>query len=216
MTEAEIIAQCFIFFIAGFETTASTLNYLFFEMARNQDVQDRLVEEVNKAMANVDEANDPEAAFDVLMNNVPYLDACIKESLRKYPPVPRLERRVGAKEGYNLGGIHLDYGILVEMSVQSVHHNPEYYPQPDQYNPDRFMPENKDKLVPYTYLPFGLGPRNCVGNRFAYQELKLCFGQILRKYKITPSVNTPKKLEFKPSPGLLMPICTVVNISKRS
>lgn len=174
------------------------------------------MEELNKALTYVNETNDVDGVCDVIMNRVPYLDACIKESLRKYPPVPRVERRVGSKEGYELAGIHLEYGTLVEISVQSVHHNPEYYPKPDEYNPDRFMPENRDELIPYTYLPFGLGPRNCVGNRFAYQELKLCLGQILRKYRITPSANTPPKLTFKPGLGLLMPVCTLVNISRRS
>lgn len=213
LTETEIVAQCILFFLAGFETTASTLNYIFFEFSQNIAIQNRLKDELDQALADVD-PSDSERVYEVIMNEVPYLDACVKETLRKYPPVSRLERRVG-KNGYKLAGVELEKDTLVEISSQAVHHNPDYYPDPEQYNPDRFLPENKDRLVPYTYLPFGLGPRNCVGNRFAYQEIKLFLARVVTKYLITPSVNTPKKLIFKPSSGLLMPACTAVNIEAR-
>src|SRR5690606_713115 len=121
---------------------------------------------------------------------------------RKYPPVTRLERRVGV-DGCKLGDYLLDKDMLIEVSAYSVHHNPEYYPEPSRYNPDRFMPENKHLLTPYTYLPFGIGPRNCVGMRFAYQEMKLALARIILKYRFLPNRQTPDKIKFRTPSGLL-------------
>lgn len=182
-------------------------------MSQNPNVQDRLVQELETVLSNVDASN-VEQACDAIMNDVPYLDACVKESLRKYPPVPRLERRVG-KPGYKLNGLELDKGLIIEMSAYAVHHDPRYYPNPNHYDPERFMPENRDKLVPNTYMPFGMGPRNCVGMRFAYQEIKLCLAQILTHFKITASASTPSKLTFKPNPLLLIPESIKVNVERR-
>src|SRR5699024_8144115 len=95
-------------------------------------------------------------------------------------------------------GVTLKQGHLVEVPTYAVHHNPEYYPDPERFDPERFMPENKDRLVPYTYLPFGLGPRNCIGMRFAYQEVKILFAKIVRRYRFLPTADTPKVLEFAP------------------
>ena len=72
------------------------------------------------------------------------------------PPVPRLQRRVGT-DTYKLNGVTLPKDVTVEVAVYAIHHSDEYYPEPSKFNPDRFMPENKHKLVPYTYLPFGAG-----------------------------------------------------------
>lgn len=94
---------------------------------------------------------------------IPYLEAVIKEALRKYPPVTRLDRRLGGDVpggAYDLGGITLKKGQMIQVPTYAVHHCADFYPEPERYNPDRFMPENKAKLVPYTYLPFGSGPRN--------------------------------------------------------
>ena len=145
--------------------------------------------------------NNKEKFFDSILSSLPYLDAVIKETLRKYPPVIRLERRVG-EDNLKLGGIPVDKGVLIEIPTVAVHHNPEYYPDPSRFNPERFLPENKHLLVPYTYLTFGQGPRNCVGMRFAYQEIKLCLAKIITFYKFTPTTDTPVKLEF-PKLGLV-------------
>lgn len=213
LNQIEVVAQCFLFFVAGFETTASTLTYAFYELAKNQDVQDRLANEIEAALADHDQ-NDHDAVFETIVNDIPYLEACIKETLRKYPPVIRLERTLN-KQGYKLGGIELDKGTVIEIPTLAVHYNPEYYPNPEQYNPDRFMPENKDALVPYTYIPFGAGPRNCVGTRFAYQEIKLCLARVVPKYKVSLAKGMPTKIQFKPNPALLIPLQTDVLIERR-
>src|SRR5699024_4497212 len=163
----EVIAQSIFFFIAGFETTASTLTHCIYELVQHPDVQERLSETLQQSLHGLDVNSDE--YLEKVMTQIPYLDAVIKETLRKYPPLTRVERRCSI-DGYKLGGITLEKDQHIEIPLYAVHHNPEYYPEPERFNPDRFMPENKHLLVPYTYMPFGLGPRNCLGLRFAYQE----------------------------------------------
>ena len=121
----------------------------------------------------------------------------IKETLRKYPIVPRLERRLGA-ENYQLGNAKLRKNDLVEVSSVAVHYDERYYPDPYRYDPERFMPENKHNLNPYAYTPFGTGPRNCIGMRFAYQEAKICIASLVQKFVFVKTSKTPDKLHFPP------------------
>lgn len=196
LTRNEVIAQAILFFVAGFETTSSTLAHCAFELAQSQPVQQRLRDELVAKLGDMNSESD--AYLETVMNHCPYLDACIKETLRKYPPLNRLERRVNV-DGYQLGPVRLPRNQLVEISNLALHYDPQYFPNPHCFQPDRFMPENKDNFVPYTYMPFGLGPRNCVGIRFAYQELKLCLALLLTRFKLSPIAGlTPERVQFKP------------------
>lgn len=178
----------------------------------NPAVQSRLVAVLDEALgADVDKASSE--YYDKVMMGIPYLDAVVKETLRKYPPVPRLTRVVG--EDTKVAGVDMPKGSAVNVSVYAVHHDPEYYPEPERYNPDRFMPENKHRLVAHTYLPFGDGPRNCVGMRFAYQEIKLCIAQVIPRFRFSPNANTPKVIKFRKGINLLSPVCSTVSVSRR-
>lgn len=125
------------------------------------------------------------------------MNACISETLRKYPPLNRLERRC-SQAGYKIAGIELQKDTLIEIPCYAVHYNPKYFPEPEVYRPERFLPENKHLLVPYSYLPFGQGPRNCVGMRFAYQEMKMCVAALCRQFRFVATPKTPTKLYFLP------------------
>ncbi len=161
-------------------------------MALNPHVQDKLYEEVN---AVADKNGDID--YDTLMK-LPYLDSVLSETLRKYPPFFRLERRVAQK--YKLGdsGIELFKDQIVEIPVFAIHHSEEFYPNPDDFNPDRFMPKNRSQIKSYTYLPFGVGPRNCIGLRFALLEAKLGVSKLIQRYKFFRSENTDVPLKWKP------------------
>lgn len=175
------------------ETTSSALVHTLFHLAQNQDIQDRLLNEIKEALNDLEITS--EQYYDTVMTKIPFLEAVIKETLRLYPPLVRLERRVNI-DGYKLGGVELENDQLITIAAFAVHRNAQYYPDPDTYQPERFLPENKHNLVPYTYLPFGLGPRNCVGMRFAYQEIKLCLARIITQFKFDKAPETPEKLEF--------------------
>jgi cytochrome P450 len=83
--------------------------------------------------------------------------------------------------------ITLDKYQSIEIDVYSLHHSELYFPNPQEFKPERFLPENKDNIIPYTYMPFGLGPRNCVGMRLGLMDLKLCLALLILKYKFINS-----------------------------
>jgi cytochrome P450 len=195
--------------IAGYETTATTLSFCSYELALNPECQEKLFEEINSAI----DSNE-EISYETLAK-LPYLDSVISETLRLYPPIIKLERE--AMTDYKLGdtGITLFKGQVVEIPVYPIHHSEEYYPNPENFNPSRFMPENRDQIIPYTYLPFGAGPRNCIGMKFALMEAKLCLAHIVRRYKFIRSAKTEVPLEFRRVSLLLSTNGLIVGIQKR-
>ena len=209
LTEDEILAQCFLFFIAGFETTATTLSYCSYELALHPDIQERLHEETKEAF---DEKG--EIKYEVL-SKLPFLDAVVSETLRNYPPLIRLERE--ALEDIVLGdsGIKIEKGVVAEIPVYAIHHDPENYPDPFSFKPDRFMPENRDQIKPYTYIPFGAGPRNCIGMRFALLEAKLALAKMSQKFKFSRVANTDVPIVYNKGRGLLQAKRLIVGIEKR-
>ena len=210
LTDDEILAQAWIFFNAGYETTASTLTFATYELALNPSVQERLYEEVFSA---VDSKGDID--YDVL-STLPYLDAVISETLRLHSPVIRISRQ--ANEDYKLGhtGLTIKKDMVVEIPIYAIQHAPEYWLNPMQFSPERFLPENRDKIVPYTYLPFGGGPRNCIGMRFGLMEVKVGLVQVVRRFRLFRCPNTDVPLQLKTHLLLLSPKRVVVGIERRS
>ncbi|CAG2106972.1 unnamed protein product, partial [Medioppia subpectinata] len=188
LTEDEIVGQCFQFFTAGFETTANTLAYCMYELALNPALQVRLRDETRAVI----DGQSGEVDCDRL-SRLPFIDALISETLRKYPPLLRLDREVTQPVQLGDTGFTVEKGVLIQIPLYSIHHNQDYYPQPFTFNPDRFMPENKHLLIPYTYLPFGAGPRNCIGMRFGLLELKLVLTKMCQRFQINrlPATDVP-------------------------
>ena len=210
LTDDEILAQAWVFFNAGYETTASTLTFATYELALNPSVQERLYQEVVSA---VDSKGDID--YDVL-STLPYLDAVISETLRLHSPVVRTARQ--ANEDYKLGdtGLTIKKGTVVEIPIYAIQHAKEYWPNPSQFSPDRFLSENRDQIVPYTYLPFGGGPRNCIGMRFALMEAKVGLAQVVRRFRLSRCANTDVPLQLKTHFILHSPKRVVVGIERRS
>ncbi|KAK3102689.1 hypothetical protein FSP39_013152 [Pinctada imbricata] len=144
MTFQEILSNALIFFFAGYETTASTLSFLAYELAHNQDIQDKLFEEV---MKNVGE---DEADYDNV-SNLPYLDMCINETLRKYPPALRLDRT--CTHDTDLLGLKVPKGMVVNVPIYAIHHSPDLWENPDKFDPDRYIDDvlsiNNSKFADY-------------------------------------------------------------------
>ena len=209
LTEEEIIAQVWIFLAGGADTTATTLGCMSYELALNPECQQRLYEELTAALG-------PDGEFDHQeLHQLPYLDACINETLRLYPPSPRLERE--ANSDFELGdsGIKVHKGLLVEIPCYVTHRSEEYFVSANKFKPERFLAENRHLIVPYTYLPFGSGPRNCIGMRFALMEIKLAMAHIVTRFRFIRTQQTEKSLQFQTVSPFLNPNSITLAIEKR-
>nr|QRY28440.1 cytochrome P450 CYP6DD1 [Sitobion avenae] len=216
LTEELIAAQVFVFFLAGFETSSTTLSFCLHEMAVNQDIQSRVYDEINET-AN---AYGLPLSYEAI-SSMKYLEQCLKETMRKYPPVQALAR-VCTKQ-FRVPGtdLDLDVGTAVLIPVYAIHHDPQYYPEPDTFNPDRFAKDGDggggDNGRPSgVFLPFGDGPRICIGMRFAMLEMKLALAQFLHRYLVTLSDKSCARIEFEPASFLSCPKGGIwLNVKKR-
>ncbi|CAG2100141.1 unnamed protein product [Medioppia subpectinata] len=206
ITDDDMLATSFLFLVAGYETTATLLLFLTYELSLKDDCQQRLYEEIK--------AFDGNYSYESIAR-MPYLEACIAETLRLYNPITATNRIT--LDDYKLGntGITIPKGTFLNLDIESIHHSPEYYPNPDVWDPERFLPENRDQLVPYTYLPFGTGPRNCVGMRFALMEAKTAVAHLITKYRFKRTANTAVPLKFKKFEFLLTPESIQIGVEKR-
>ncbi|CAH2105998.1 unnamed protein product [Euphydryas editha] len=196
-SDVDLIAQAVVFFLAGYETIATATAFTLHELALNPEVQERLAKEIKEH----DAKNGGKVNFNSIQN-LTYMDMVISESLRMWPPLMQLDR-VCVKD-YNMGKPNpkapKDYivrkGEYISIPAWPIHRDPEFYPNPDKFDPERFSPENKHKINPFTYMPFGIGPRNCIGSRFALCECKVMLYQILLHTEVFPSGKTciPSKL----------------------
>ncbi|CAG2102112.1 unnamed protein product [Medioppia subpectinata] len=214
LTTDEIVAQCDIFFMAGYETTASTLSYCTYELALNPDIQDRLVAETRAAFNETTGDID----YDTLCR-LPLLDAVISETLRKYPPVIEISREASKDVVLSAGSggptVMIEKGMMAHIPVYAIHHSPDNYPDPEAFKPDRFLPHNRSQIKPYTYLPFGSGPRNCVAMRFALLESKLALVKMIQQFRFYRVPNTEVPIRFRKRRLLLQAESVVVGVVQR-
>lgn len=152
-----LISQCVLLYAAGYETTSTTISLLLFELAKDEKVQARVIEEVD----NYFQRHSGKIEFECI-NEMPFLQACIEETLRLYPVLGTLTREV--EEEYTLPtGLRLDKGLRVHIPVYHLHHDPQHFPEPEKFRPERFYADEKKNIKPFTYMPFGEGPRICIG-----------------------------------------------------
>ncbi|XP_052863635.1 cytochrome P450 6a22-like [Anopheles cruzii] len=195
----QVAAQCYQFFIAGFETSASLLNFCLYELARNVDVQRRLRLAISRAL----DETDGQLSYDVV-TSLDYLDQVVKETLRMYPPVDFLVR--ASSVDYEIDGVGtVPRDTLFVVPVYAIHHDPEYYPEPEVYNPDRFAAQPAD-AKPLTFLPFGHGPRHCLGEHFGLMLVKVGLVSLLRTFHFSLDTGRmPASISFKPRSLVLAP-----------
>ncbi|GFR32637.1 cytochrome P450 3A4 [Trichonephila clavata] len=118
---------------------------------------------------------------------------------------------------YKLGdtGIIIPKGMLVTIPAYAMQRDPELFPDPEKFVPDRFTPEERTKRDPYVYLPFGAGPRNCVAMRFALMEIKVCLALVIANFKINRCPQTKVPLEYFVGSGILQPLDVIVTLERR-
>jgi len=208
LKEMEIMAQSFLFLLAGYETTASTLQFIAYELAHQPDVQEKCYEQIMDVLGDRDNIT-----YEDLVK-LPYLEQVMMETLRMYPPASRFDRV--CNESIQLNGIQFNEDDGVAVAVTVIHNDPQYYPEPEKFDPDRWTSEERSRRDPLTFLAFGYGPRNCIGMRFSQLEIRLTLAALLKKYKFVVHEKTPKKPLKLNTAGLtraLDPI--IVSIVKR-
>uniref|UniRef100_A0A8D0NXS9 unspecific monooxygenase n=1 Tax=Sus scrofa TaxID=9823 RepID=A0A8D0NXS9_PIG len=136
-----------------------------------------------------------------------YLDMVVNETLRLYPIAARLER--ACKKDVEIHGVFVPKGTVVVVPVFVLHRDPDLWPEPEEFRPERFSKKNKDTINPYTYLPFGTGPRNCIGMRFALMNMKLALVKVLQNFSFKPCKETQIPLKLT-TQGLTQPEKPVV------
>ncbi|XP_052891062.1 cytochrome P450 6a2-like [Anopheles moucheti] len=198
----QLAGQCYSFFIAGFETSASLMCFCLYELAKNGTVQERLRTAIVAAL----DETDGQLSYDMVMS-LGYLDQVVNETLRMYPPVDFLFRVASTDYPIeHLGTI--PRGTMVVVPVHALHHDPEYYPEPEVYDPERFASASKSRNVRdgAPFMPFGLGPRHCIGATFGLMLVKVGLVAMLRSFRFSLNVDrTPEHVSFKPRSLVLAP-----------
>ncbi|XP_032086885.1 LOW QUALITY PROTEIN: cytochrome P450 3A9-like [Thamnophis elegans] len=205
LTDAEILAQATIFILAGYETVSSALSYLTYELAIHPDIQQKLQEEIDKVLP-----NKAPMTYEALLQ-IDYLDMVLSESLRLRPGAGQLQRV--CKNTIELNGITIPKGMGIMIPPAILHNNPENWPEPEKFRPERFSKEVKEQINPYTYLPFGAGPRNCIGMRFALLTMKAAVASLMQHFTFQPCKETqiplvisPKGIFRKPTKPIVLKI----------
>ncbi|XP_073813617.1 cytochrome P450 6A1-like [Musca autumnalis] len=195
LTFEELAAQVFVFFLGGFETSSSTMAFAIYELAQNQALQDRLREEVNEVF---DQFKDDNISYDALMN-IGYLDQVLCETLRKYPVGSALTRQSLNDYVVPDHPKHvIPKGTLVFIPVLGMHYDPEFYPNPEEFDPERFSSEAVKQRDSVEWLGFGDGPRNCIGMRFGKMQSRLGLAIVIRHFRFTVCSRTDIPMQINP------------------
>ncbi|CRK97114.1 CLUMA_CG010454, isoform A [Clunio marinus] len=198
ISDHDLAAHGASFLVDGFDTSSSSMVSALKELAENKEVQDRLREEINNAMP-----NEEDFTYDNIIN-LPYLDQVWNESLRLNSVVAVLRRQCTEPVEIELPKdkkLFIDKGFVIGFPVHSIHRDPEYYPNPDKFDPDRFAPENggfKSYMERGVFLTFGYGPRICPGNRFANAQSKIALAAIIKNFEVSINPKSPKEYIFHP------------------
>ncbi|XP_073817821.1 probable cytochrome P450 9f2 [Musca autumnalis] len=204
-TDVEVVAQCLIFLFAGFEPSSGVMSFAAHELMENPHVQQKLYEEIQE----IDRDLHGKPVSYELLQKMQYLDMVVSEVLRKWP-VPLITDRTCTKDFEYVSPedgerIVIKKGDKLRISMCGIQRDPSNYENPDEFNPERFNMENKLKIETGIYLPFGLGPRNCIGNRFALLEVKAFLYYLLRDYRLDVSTRTCLPLRLDPANLQLLP-----------
>ncbi|XP_031628927.1 probable cytochrome P450 6d4 [Contarinia nasturtii] len=176
----EICSQTFMFFAAGFETSSTTLSFCLYELAKNPHIQQTVHDEIDRILNRNDDKITYESIFDMK-----YLEVCIDETLRKYATLPILNRT--CVKNYQIPGTDkvIEKGTQVFIPVMALHWDEKYFDDPEKFIPERFNEENSvgKNMINRPYLPFGEGPRNCVGMRLGKLQIKGALVMMLQKFR---------------------------------
>ncbi|OCT84978.1 cytochrome P450 4B1 [Xenopus laevis] len=188
LSDEDLRAEVDTFMFEGHDTTASGISWILYCMAKNPEHQQKCREEIRELLG------DRETMEWDDLGQIPYTTMCIKESLRLYPPVPGIGRRLSKPITF-CDGRSLPEGAGIIVSIYSINRSPSLWKDPEVFDPLRFSPENSDNRHPHAFIPFSAGPRNCIGQNFAMNEMKVAVALTLQRYELFPDPdNEPQKV----------------------
>ncbi|XP_029387317.1 cytochrome P450 4F4 isoform X3 [Mus pahari] len=188
LSDEDIRAEADTFMFEGHDTTASGLSWILYNLARHPEHQERCRQEVQELLR---DRESTEIEWDDLAQ-LPFLTMCIKESLRLHPPVTVISRRC-TQDIVLPDGRVIPKGVICIINIFATHHNPTVWPDPEVYDPFRFDPENIKDRSPLAFIPFSAGPRNCIGQTFAMNEMKVALALTLLRFRVLPDDKEPRR-----------------------
>jgi cytochrome P450 len=199
MSDKQLRDEILTIFLAGHETTANTLNWTWYLLARNRQAEARLHEEVDRLLG----GRAPTAAD---LAELKWTRMVIEEAMRLYPPAHTISRMAIAED--RIGDMRIPRGALVSTSIYVTHRNPKLWPDPERFDPERFLPERAARRQRFAYRPFGGGPRVCIGNTFAITEAQVILATIAQRYRLRlapgHAVEPIGLITLRPKNGLWM------------
>uniref|UniRef100_W5KF22 aromatase n=1 Tax=Astyanax mexicanus TaxID=7994 RepID=W5KF22_ASTMX len=177
LSHEDIQEEVDTFMFEGHDTTAAALNWTLHLIGSHRDIQNKLQAELKEVFGSSDRHVGVED-----LKRLRYLECVIKESLRIFPSVPLFARSIC--EDCHINGFKVPEGVNAVIIPYALHRDPRYFPEPEEFRPDRFLPENSVGRHPYAYIPFSAGPRNCIGQRFALMEEKVVLATVLRHFDV--------------------------------
>ncbi|XP_047998667.1 cytochrome P450 6B2-like [Leguminivora glycinivorella] len=196
-----MVAQVFVFFGAGFETSANSSSYMLHELAHHPEYQQKCQEEIDEVLARYEN----KLSYDAI-KEMNYLAMCYSETLRVFPPVGYRMRK--CTKPYIIPGtdITLDPGVKVVIPTKSFHNDPQYWEEPELFIPERFHADNVGKINKNVYLPFGDGPRNCIGERLGVMQSLAGLAALLSQFSVAPGRNTVRHPPLDPAVFLVQSV----------
>lgn len=179
----EIMANAVFFLIAGYDTTSSALCMSSYLLAMNKQHQEKLIQEVDKFAPRREDVT-----YEIL-SKMEYLDGVVRESLRLYPPAAGADR-CNDKGDIVIKGTLIPKGFSVFIPIYAIQHDPEYWDEPEEFRPQRFFKENRASIHSVSWLPFGNGPRSCIGMRLALMEVKFALVRMLQEFTFETCAET--------------------------
>lgn len=199
MSDEEIVDNLMTFITAGHETTALGLAWTFDLLARHPECEQRVIAEIEAVTGG-------EALASEHIAKLVYTRQVFSEAMRLYPPAPIITRT--ALQDFRLGGFHIPAGTVMYVPIYAVHHHSSIWQNPDMFDPDRFTPENSKERHRYAYMPFGAGPRVCIGSTFAMMEAVAVLAVLLKTFRLSAIAATAPapvmKVTLRPKQSLFM------------
>lgn len=176
MSDEQVRDEAMTMFAAGHETTATAMGWCLWELTRNPDVYQRLQREVDSVLGGRSPTLED-------LPKLPFALQCFKETMRLHPPAYVVGRR--PLQDMVIDGVALTSKMMVLINIYGMHHSPEYFPEPERFDPDRFSPEREKSIPKNAYLPFATGPRVCIGNHFAMMEGQIMLAALVQRFSFT-------------------------------